>query len=238
MAIASVVTLWTIHSGRVNRSAGRDLPAPVAPQPAREGRRDVRLAPERAEPPAAAAAPATRETVSPSRRAELIASLILEAQKEPTAVEYDKISAEISEALVGAKLGEIVPSLPFGALNSVWGNRLVEGWAREDRMGAARWLATYSSADMAQAIALVHGWVGTDSEQLSHYMEALPPGQWRNEMLKAAAWEAVACGDLNKAIGWATLLNGEDDRDGELLPTLRALAAQSTSPAQVAGERQ
>jgi hypothetical protein len=164
-----------------------------------------------------------------STRSELVISLIREAESIASDGVRDQVIQDLNETLLGADYGELVRALPFDAFNTLWGVKVLEGWVGQNRLAAAEWLARYPQSDMAQAVALMRGWLTEDRPAVHRYVESLPAGSWKQEMMKAATWEAVEANDLKEAIFWAQQLGPNDNCDGSLLAALQEVTANSSS---------
>ncbi len=188
--------------------------------------------------PAGTAAAPTPAHTPPSPavdREGLLVALIADAAAESSAATHEKIMAEIDEVLEKADAGKVLRALPPDAFDSLYGTKVLRHWVEQDRAAAAEWLAHAPRTDMAHAVALVDGWFTGDRASMASYIDRLAPGHWRQEVLKAATWEAIEAGALAEATAWAKQLNSDDDREGQLLPALQQLSAAEAKKAEKSG---
>lgn len=213
----------TLVAGRVGPRSSRCAGGNLGAAPA--GRLTTSEAPQSVS--AAVGIPPPSASSQTARQA-LIVSLILEAEAAPSRKEHEEAVRDLDTTLTNANAGDIVRDLPYVAFNTLSGTRLVERWARQDRAAAAEWLAGCPGTDMAQATVLLYGWLEQDVVGVRRYVERLAPGHWKQEVLKAAVWEAVECGNFAEAIHYAQQLGANDDREGLLMAALKQTALDAS----------
>lgn len=127
-----------------------------------------------------------------------------------------EVEIEFNELLDSGAAALFVREMPADFVGTWFGDLALRRWATEDRRAAAEWMKQHPSDSPVAATALAHDWVIKDPDGLRAYIDHLPAGSWKHNIIKSAGEEALVA---DKPVTTIELLNriaGEDARRDEL----------------------
>lgn len=172
---------------------------PIYRQQRRAPSASAALAVALAQPPVLEIPAAPRPAISPVK-AVLEKLVVWKAETDP--LRRAAFQAELLALLTDANAEGIVRSLTPELLDTPIGEIALKRWASLDHFAAATWLALLpGGASELQAGLVTYGWLAQAREQLHAYVDGLPPGPWREQVLTAATNDALLLKAGPEAIG-------------------------------------
>lgn len=112
------------------------------------------------------------------------------AETDP--IKQDALLKELLAVVTDANVADIVRTLSPDLLATPFGEIVLKRWASLDHLAAAKWLETLpGGACEFQAGLVTYGWLAEHADELHAYVDALPPGTWRNQVITAASNDAL-----------------------------------------------
>jgi hypothetical protein len=122
--------------------------------------------------------------------AELVAARMLDWETAPSQ-EADAIEAELRALINGTNAALVVQRLPAKFQTTYLGLLALEQWANTNRASALQWLAGREEVTSFQAATVTRDWMKKDGDQLREYVNQLPAGKGRDQLLGAMAQETL-----------------------------------------------
>ncbi|WP_438479692.1 hypothetical protein [Oleiharenicola lentus] len=129
--------------------------------------------------------------------------------------------ADASEARFRALLNDdtaaaMIQVMPPDFAGTFFGDLALRWWASKDRAAAAEWMASHPTDSPVAAVALTHDWALQDPKTLNAYVDTLPPGPWKHNLLKSAGEETLVADRLAETLAFLDKISGNDSRRDEL----------------------
>lgn len=141
------------------------------------------------------------------------------AETDP--LKQDALLKELLAGVTDANVADIVRTLSPDLLATPFGEIILKRWASLDHLAAAKWIeALPGGASELQAGLVTYGWLAEHGDELHAYVDALPPGTWRNQVITAATNDALllkngpaavslllrlpSASQRNEMLGWAS----------------------------------
>jgi hypothetical protein len=155
---------------------------------------------------------------------EFIIARVRELKAETDLDKCRQIMDELLPLLNDGNVATIIKALPADLLDSEFGNVALKQWAGLDRQSAAQWMATGAGANEFQAGLITYGWLQEDKVGMHAYLDGLPAGAWRENVLNTAANNALTAGDGLEAIEMARKMSPGEQQDTMLKQAAEAWA--------------
>jgi hypothetical protein len=130
-----------------------------------------------------------------------------EAETDPGA--RDKIQFELEALVTDSNTADILRALPPELLETPFAMKMLERWSKHDPAAALVWLAGCPKSTDVQIGLPVRCWIERDVKGMSQYIEALPAGDWKQQLLTVAATTALLKSIPEDAVSWLSQLAPE-----------------------------
>ncbi len=124
-----------------------------------------------------------------------------------------EILNELLPLLTDENAAAIVKALPSELLDTDFASAALRRWVGSDRRAAADWMAAQSGAPDFLAGLITYGWLQQDPDGLHKYLEGLPAGAWKENILSAAAENALTASEPLEAVNFAGKMQAGEQRN-------------------------
>ena len=154
------------------------------------------------------------------------------------------LEEQLRDCLRGKDPADIVRELSPDLLDCPLADWAIREWALQDRRAAGDWLGKLNDPTVSHAGYVMYGWLKADPGGLFQYIDGLPEGGWRTNVLKAASNDALAANagadavrlltrlpdapQRNEMLGWAATAWARSDP---------VAAAEWAAKSEIAGEQ-